>query len=168
MNVRELMSSPAYTCRPQDSLQHAARMLWEHDCGMLPVVDAEGRVGAAITDRDICMAAFTKGLPLSALRVADCMSRGVVLCRADEDVAAIAQRMAEHQLHRLPVVDALGRPIGVVALNDLVLEGDGNGPLGRAALQVLAGVSRRRAQVPAVVTRPLPAAAPRAAATPGA
>lgn len=168
MKVRELMSSPAYTCRPQDSLQHAARLLWEHDCGMLPVVDAEGRVGAAITDRDICMAAFTKGLRLADLRVADCMSRSVVPCRADEDVAAIAERMAEHQLHRLPVVDALGRPIGVLALNDLVVAGDGDGALGRAALRALTGVSRRRAKVPAVVTRPLPAAAPRAAATPGA
>ena len=48
MKVHELMRHPVHTCAPQESLETAARLLWEHDCGFLPVVDREGRVRATL------------------------------------------------------------------------------------------------------------------------
>jgi hypothetical protein len=47
-------------CRPSDSLNHAARLLWENDIGTLPVVadDGSNRLVGIVTDRDICMAAY--------------------------------------------------------------------------------------------------------------
>lgn len=151
MKVRELMTSPAYTCRPQDSLESAAQLLWDHDCGMLPVVDGQGRVGAAITDRDICMGAYTRGRQLAELRVADSMSRDVVTCRPDEDVELAVARMAARQLHRLPVVDENGKPAGVLSLNDIALAGQHDARMGREALKALAAACRRRSSVPEVV-----------------
>ena len=151
MKVRELMSSPAYTCRPTDSLATAARLLWEHDCGMVPVIDGDGRVGATITDRDICMGAFTRGHALGDLRVADSMSRNVVTCAPGDDVAAAARLMAKHQLHRLPVVDADGRACGVLSLNDLALAGEQDPTSAQESLRVLVAASRRRATVPVAV-----------------
>lgn len=150
MKVRELMTSPAYTCRPQDSLESAARLLWDHDCGMLPVVDGQGRVGAAITDRDICMAAFTRGKRLAELRVTDSMSRDVATCRPDEDVATAVERMAARQVRRLPVVDENGKPCGVLSLNDIAMAGERDARLSRDALKVLAAASRPRSSVPEV------------------
>lgn len=154
MKVRELMSSPALTCRPNDSLAKAASMLWEHDCGMLPVIDAAGKVGAVITDRDICMGAYTKGRALGELRVADSMSKGVVTCRADDDLGAAVQSMIAHQLHRLPVVDEQGRPCGVLSLNDLALDSEQDANLTRDAMKALRAVCRHRSIVPAVVAPP--------------
>lgn len=161
MKIREVMSSPAHTCQPQDSLERAARLLWDHDCGVLPVVDRHGRVSAAITDRDICMGALTRGERLADLRVADSMSGDVVTCRADEEVAVAAQRMAERQVHRLPVVDKEGRACGVVSLNDLAIAGQRDACVGTEAVRLLAAVCRHRAGVPAVVpiTPPSPVAA---------
>ena len=121
MRVRELMSAPVTSVRPGDSLEQAARLLWEHDCGVLPVVDSTGAVGAAITDRDICMAAYTQGKRLSEIRVREVISNKVVSCRPEESWVTVAGRMATHQVRRLPVVDGAGKLVGIVSINDLAL-----------------------------------------------
>ncbi|MBZ0152032.1 MAG: CBS domain-containing protein [Planctomycetes bacterium] len=151
MKVRELMSSIVHTCRAQDGLDRAAGLLWEHDCGMLPVVDGEGRVGAVITDRDLCMAAFTRGRRLDEIPVAEAMSSSLVSCTADEDLTAAVRRMVEHQVHRLPVVDEQQRPCGVLSLNDLAGAAATDRRIVRPAMDVLIAVSHHRCEVPAPV-----------------
>lgn len=137
MKVRDLMTSPAITCTAQDSLEVAARLLWEHDSGFLPVVDRHGRVGAAITDRDICMAAYTQGRRLSDMRVADSMSKTIVACRPEDDVATAVEHMQSNRVRRLPVVDDDGRACGVLSLNDLATRMASDAVGGSMALQVL-------------------------------
>ncbi len=56
MNVGDLMTRDVKTCRSHDSLDRAARIMWDHDCGCVPVVDANGKAVGMITDRDVCMA----------------------------------------------------------------------------------------------------------------
>lgn len=149
MKIRELMCSVVHSCGPQDSLATAARPMWEHDCGMLPVVQADGRVVAAITDRDICMAGWTRGRALADLRVADAMSRDVVTCSPDDDVSTAAAKMAQRQVHRLPVVDAAGKLLGILSLNDLAIASANDPRLAKDALTALRGACRPRASVPA-------------------
>jgi CBS domain-containing protein len=119
MIVDELMTRDVRTCRLHDSLAEAARILWEHDCGCALVVDAEGRSVAVITDRDICMAAYTRGLPLRAMSVASAASGGGVSVHPGEKVETPQVLMRRHRVRRLPVVDAMGKPIGIVSMNDL-------------------------------------------------
>lgn len=75
MNVQDVMTRSVTTCLAQDCLYSVARLLWERDCGSLPIVDRDGRPIAMITDRDVCMAAYTTGKPLHELRVATAMSK---------------------------------------------------------------------------------------------
>ena len=69
MKVAELMTRSVLAAHPQDSLARAAQMMWDHDCGALPVIDDSGRVLGMITDRDVCMAAYTQGRPLAEIPV---------------------------------------------------------------------------------------------------
>ena len=119
MLVRDLMKPPQ-VCGPADSLDRAAQLLWEHDCGVLPVVDDKRRVVGMITDRDICMAAYTQGRALSELPVSRAMAHAVVRCSPDHDVEAALHVMAEGQVHRLPVVDDNDRLLGILSLTDVV------------------------------------------------
>lgn len=160
MKVQDVMSMSVATCSMQDSLQTVAQQMWEHDCGCLPVVDGSGRPVAMITDRDVCMAAFTTGKPLGELRVAGAMSKQVVTCRAQEDLAAAGQRMSKHAIRRLPVVDGNGKLSGMLSLNDLACA-IADGPAtalantaAAAALRVLESVSQHRAGVPAAPPKP--------------
>lgn len=159
MRVRELMSSPARTCGPQDTLAQAARLMWENDCGILPVVDGNGRVGGAITDRDICMGAYTKGLHLAELRVSDSMSGSVITVGAEDDLAAAAKLMADNQIRRLPVVDAEGRIAGVLSLNDFARAAPKDTKVGKDALKALTAICQPRAAASAVGEPPAKAGA---------
>jgi CBS domain-containing protein len=120
MNVKEVMSREVRTIRMVDRLDAAARAMWEQDCGVVPVVDGNGAVVGVVTDRDVCMAAWTQGRPLGEIAVTSVMARSVRTCKPDDPVTQALAVLQQHQLHRLPVVDARGVAIGIVAINDLV------------------------------------------------
>ncbi len=119
MKISDLMTKDVYTCRTIDTLAQAAQLMWDHDIGALPVVDTHGRVVGVITDRDMCMAAYTRDLPLHAIAVASTMTEHPTTCARDADLKDVEQRMQKQQIHRMPVVDDDGHPIGIVSLNDL-------------------------------------------------
>lgn len=119
MQVKQVMSHPVVTCHVEDPINRAAQLMWEHDCGAVPVVDDLERVVAMLTDRDICMAAYTQGRLLADIKVRSAMSKTVIACSEDDPLTKAEQLMQQHQIRRLPVLDALGRPIGMLSLNDL-------------------------------------------------
>jgi CBS domain-containing protein len=117
--VSSIMSPNVRTCGPDDSLNHVAQLLWEGNCGSLPVVGAHGALLGMITDRDICMASYTQGRSLAELSVESAMSRGVYLCGVDEPIARALALMSEKQVHRLPIVSSTGQIVGIVAVADI-------------------------------------------------
>ena len=124
MKVKELMTSEAKSCNVFTTLNGAAQIMWDNDCGFVPVVDNEGRVLGVITDRDICMAAYLQGAALSGALVTSAMSKQVFNCRPDDDVSTAEEIMREKQVRRLPVVDSHNRMVGIISLNDIAREGE--------------------------------------------
>jgi CBS-domain-containing membrane protein len=124
--------------------------MWEFDCGIIPVVDAEGRAVGVITDRDICMAAYTQGRALRDIPVATSMAHQVIAIHADEAVDTAERLMADNQIRRLPVIDGDGTVVGVVSLNDLArLAGEFRRVgLDREFVATMAAVSRSRSLAP--------------------
>ena len=122
MRVQDLMSHPPVTCHVNDPLNLAAHLLWDHDCGVLPVVTDEGKIAGMITDRDICMAAFTQSRRIDEILANSAMSQHIVTVRPEQSVAEVEELMSRHQVRRLPVVDGDGKPVGVISLSDLALE----------------------------------------------
>lgn len=120
MQVKECMSAPVRVARTVDRLDAAARVMWDGDCGFCPVVDGSGQLVGVLTDRDLCMAAYTQGRSLGEIPVAAAMARTLRACRPEDTVAVALQTMAEIQVHRLPVIDARGMVVGVVSLSDLL------------------------------------------------
>lgn len=119
MKVSEIMSKNVLVCHPEDSLYHAAALMWDNDIGALPVVDDQIRTIGMITDRDICMSAYTKGQTLENLTVRGAMSRDVYFCTPNDTLATAEQIMIRKKIHRLPVVDGPGLPVGILTLNDM-------------------------------------------------
>ncbi len=119
MNVGELMTPNPQTCGPDDMLNHAAQLMWEHDCGCLPVIDADGKAVGMITDRDICMAAYTQGLPLWQIPVRSAMSTRVHGARETDGIEQVEALMREARVRRVPVSDGDGRVTGILSMNDL-------------------------------------------------
>jgi len=121
MKAKELMTKVVYSIKGQKSLHEAAKLMWEHDCGWLPVLDQDGRLTATITDRDIAMAAYLNGDRLEDIPVDKAKSKSVVSCAQSDDIDSIEKTMQTFQLRRLPVVDKHSRVVGVISINDLSL-----------------------------------------------
>ena len=134
MKIRDLMTKQVASVRPADSTAVAARLMWDCDCGAVPVLDDEQRVIAMITDRDICMAALMRDRAPSAIPVSEVMSHDLQSCQPDDNVSAAEQIMRAHQVRRLPIVDRERRLLGVLSLADIVRATDQQ--KGRGARQV--------------------------------
>jgi len=119
-HVQQVMTPSLHCCQASDNLGHAAKLMCEHDCGVIPIVDDEMRVIAVITDRDICMAAYAKDKKLTEIGVRPTMSQGLVVCHPEDRVDLAEELMRTHQMRRLPVVNAKGQLVGMLALHDLV------------------------------------------------
>jgi CBS domain-containing protein len=119
MKIRELMTERVCTCRAQDSLAKAAQIMWESDCGSVPVLDDKGLVVGIITDRDIAMAAYLQGKTLADARVFTVMARDLETISADDSPAMAELVMQRRQVRRLPVVDDEGKLLGIISLGDL-------------------------------------------------
>jgi CBS-domain-containing membrane protein len=119
-SVRSIMQDRVVTCTDQDCLQRPAQIMWDVNCGSVPVTGFEGKLCGVITDRDICMAAYTQGLPLWKIRVGDVMTKAVHTCRGEQSVAEAVELMGVHKVRRLPVIDEQGRPIGIISIADIV------------------------------------------------
>jgi CBS domain-containing protein len=147
MKVADIMTSEVATCASGDSLNRAAQLMWERRCGAVPVVDQDGRALGLLTDRDVCMAAYTQGRRLDDVAVDTAMSRPARTCTTTTDVEDAEDLMMAHAVRRLVVVDSDGRVAGVVSIDDVARCGaawDGRGDidLARAAMS-LGEISRR-------------------------
>jgi len=117
-SVRTLMTTHVEVCGPEDSLARAAQLMWEADCGIVPVVDNSQLVGV-VTDRDICMATYTQGRPPAEIRVGNVTAKRVYSCSADASVGEALSLMARQRVRRLPVTAKDGRLVGMLALADI-------------------------------------------------
>lgn len=120
MLVSEIMTRQVATVRTDEKASAAARLMWDCDCGALPVLDEAGRAVAVVTDRDICMATLFQDRPPSQFPVSIAMSRDLHFCLPEHDVTTAEQRMRARQIRRLPVLDAGRRLLGIVSLADIV------------------------------------------------
>jgi CBS domain-containing protein len=150
MKVEQIMNRAVKSCRPLDSLSAAAQIMWDEPCGAVPVVDDQGKPVGFLTDRDVCMAAYTQGKPLEQLRVESAMARKVVSCAAEDDLSAAAGLMRQNGTRRLPVIDKNGALVGLLSLDDLACEaaralrGGANDELRNLVLEVLLSINRGR------------------------
>jgi CBS domain-containing protein len=157
MKVEQIMNRQVKTCGPRDPLNKPAQMMWDTPCGAVPVVDEQGKPVGFLTDRDICMAAYTQNRPLTELLVEGAMARRPVFCGAEDDLDSAAHLMRQHSTRRVPVVDGNGILVGLLTLDDLACEaarplrGARNSKLGDLVLEVLLSINRGRIQLhPAV------------------
>ena len=123
MQVKEIMTRDPACCTPGDPARRAAELMEQHDCGAIPVIeDGESRrLVGVVTDRDIAIRGVARGRGADT-RVEEVMSRDPECCEASDDIDAVERVMKEHQVRRVPIIDANGSLVGIVAQADLALE----------------------------------------------
>ena len=129
MTVKELQTSNVRTVSPDTDLAVVAKLMWEGDCGAVPVVTDDRKVIGMITDRDICIAAATRAKPPAEIRAGEVITNhGVHAVKQDDDVRVAMRTMRKHKVRRLPVVDREQRLAGIVSINDLAINASSSLP----------------------------------------
>lgn len=121
MRVRDIMTTDVKVCGPETDLAAVAQIMWDNDCGIVPVTTESGRVLGLLTDRDICIAAATRHSSPAELRAGDALSQDVHTCAPGDDISTALGTMSRHQVRRLPVLDADDTLCGLLSLNDVLL-----------------------------------------------
>jgi CBS domain-containing protein len=121
MQVQDIMTTNPACCEAGDTLQDVVKLMIDHDCGEIPVVDDRNTcvpIGV-VTDRDIVCRTIGKGLNPLEMTAGDCMSSPLVSVRLDTSLDECYRIMEEDQIRRIPVVDAAGKCVGIIALADI-------------------------------------------------
>jgi|ERR1044072_202011 predicted transcriptional regulator len=121
MKVQNLMSEKVSVCGFNTNLAEAAAMMWENDCGCLPVITESGAVEGLITDRDIAIALGTRNQCAYEIPVGEVMTGKVYGCTPDDDIHTALKTMGKEKVRRLPVVNAEGNLAGLLSLNDVAI-----------------------------------------------
>jgi CBS domain-containing protein len=147
MEAHEIMTRDPACCTPDQTVQDAARLMQDHDCGCIPVVDDTGRLVGVITDRDLACRCLAAGLGPDT-SVAEVMSLSPSCCEPDDDLQYVERIMEERQVRRVPVVGRQGECVGMVSQADVV----------RAADRSAQASDREVARLVERVSAPLPTA----------
>jgi CBS domain-containing protein len=128
MKVHEVMTkNPAFCC-PSSSVVRAAATMQQLDIGALPVVldPSTPRLVGMVTDRDLCLHVVAGGRDPADVWISECMTVDPICCAVGDDVRYALELMEEHQVRRLPVVNAKHEVAGILSLGDLVGKGSIN------------------------------------------
>lgn len=121
MKIEQIMTGDVKFLSSVSNLDQAAQMMWEADCGALPVVNEDNKITGLLTDRDIAMAAYTQGQNLLNISVASAMANSIFSCKPGDDVQQALEIMGNQQIRRVPVVDDDDKVVGIVSLNDIAI-----------------------------------------------
>jgi CBS domain-containing protein len=122
LKISEIMTSDPACCKKDENLQEAAKLMVEHDCGEIPVVDDDGGLVGVITDRDVCCRAVAEGMPAET-RIEEVMTRSVVSVTPDTSLEDCLTSMENSQVRRVPVIDDDGKCCGMVSQADIARTG---------------------------------------------
>ncbi len=114
LKVRDVMRREVITANPNDGVKEVARRLIAKGIDHLPVIDGNGRLIGIVTSWDLAKAIANDKRILSEI-----MTRNVITAREDESIHVVAQRMAQHNISGLPVIDDDRKIRGIITTDDI-------------------------------------------------
>jgi CBS domain-containing protein len=150
MKVKDFMTTDVKTCSPDTTVAEAAHLMWDGDCGILPVVD-DGELVGVVTDRDMYIALATQNARAAQLKVGAVATKKLASCAPEDDVQAALATMRQSRVRRLPVVGFGGAVLGILSMNDIVLAAGAGKVASEDVVQTLQAICAHHHPVPHVV-----------------
>jgi CBS domain-containing protein len=117
--ARDVMTTNPACCKPETPLDQVARLMVQHDCGEIPVIDKAEQPIGVVTDRDIVCRLVAEGKNPMAYTAETCMSQPVITVLMTTPLDEVVATMEKHQIRRVPVVDENGCCTGMIAQADV-------------------------------------------------
>lgn len=121
--VKDVMTANPRTVTEKDTVQEVARLMRDHDTGVIPVVAEKGKkVVGVITDRDIVTRLVADGKDAKTSKVSEAMTRKVHSVRESDPLNKVFQLMSDQQIRRVTVVNESSELVGIISLADVANE----------------------------------------------
>jgi CBS domain-containing protein len=117
-SVSRLHPTPPWSVGPEQTVAEVVALMRQQRVGCVLVCRSDALLGL-FTERDLMRRVLAAGLPLSTA-VGECMTPNPVVVHPKDSIAAAVRRMEEGGYRHLPVVDADGRPTGVLSVKRIV------------------------------------------------
>lgn len=125
MKVKELMTTTPFYCQLETNLASATELMWNANCGFLPIVADDGKVVGVVTDRDICIALGTRNRLPGEVTIGEVITcQKLIYCCPDDDLQIALQAMQSGAVRRLPVITREGTLAGVISMDDILLHAE--------------------------------------------
>ncbi|HEX6534750.1 MAG TPA: CBS domain-containing protein [Gemmatimonadaceae bacterium] len=124
LRAGEIMTRNPKSATRDTSIRDVARIMKDENTGIVPVVDAQGRLQGVVTDRDIVMRSIPEGKDPAVLRAADLMTDDVEAVTPDDSVLNVVRTMGDKQVRRVPVVDQEDHLVGIISMADVATRAD--------------------------------------------
>lgn len=118
MKVKDVMHKGALCVESTTPVREIAKRMKEEDVGAIPV-EADGQLVGMVTDRDITCRALGNTGDIGRMTARDVMTRNVICCSPEDDIAAVIGLMEKKQIRRLPVTDSHNAMLGMLSLGDI-------------------------------------------------
>ena len=125
-SCNDVMTKDPTCCLTGDPITRAAEIMKNEDVGAVPVVEDETtrKLVGIVTDRDIVLKVIAEDRDRAASTVGEVMSTNLVTCRPDDHLQTAMDRMAQHQVRRIPIVDGKDRLVGIISQADVATRVD--------------------------------------------
>jgi CBS domain-containing protein len=121
--ARDVMTTNPACCKPETPLDQVAKLMVQHDCGEIPVIDSAEQPVGVVTDRDIVCRLVAEGKNPLAYTAENCMSQPAVTVPVTAALDEVVATMEKHQIRRVPVVDERGCCTGIISQADVAWTG---------------------------------------------
>ena len=120
-----MTQNPVY-CLADDMAIKAAELMKAGNIGPVLVVDDEQtrKLVGIVTDRDLALKIIAEGLDARSTKVEAVMTRSVVTLLPEDDLQKALDAMTEHQVRRIPIVDADNKILGIISQADVATRVD--------------------------------------------
>ena len=142
MKIRDIMTSPAISISPNESVEVAARTLTHYNVGALPVCGSDGKICGLVTDRDLVTRCMASNRAPGQTTVRDVMTGQVMSVQPDMEIDAAARLMGKQQIRRLPVTQN-GKLCGMVSLGDIATKQENLADTAGVLADVSSNISHR-------------------------
>lgn len=119
MTLRDLVIEGVETAGPSATAEALAMRLEEANIGSI-IIEEEMEPVGVVTDRDLALRVVARDGDPATLTARDIMSETPVTVDVESGLLDVTQVMRQNAVRRLPVVDADGKLVGIITLDDVL------------------------------------------------
>jgi len=101
------------------TVEEASKLMDSSDAAELIVLSKDKKVIGIVTDKDIVRRVVSKSLDPKEVKLKDIMTKDVIVVLGEADLGLVAALMHKHNIRRIPVVNKVGKLLGIVDARDL-------------------------------------------------